>query len=101
MAGRMHRQTRAAAAPGAAAAVGRRLALVLGLAYFAVATALLVWPIYPALGNAIEPRLLGLPWSLTYVLAVIVGNTAVLVILYAGRWIDAGEPELEDGEGEG
>ncbi|MEZ4453729.1 MAG: hypothetical protein R3B09_30015 [Nannocystaceae bacterium] len=70
---------------------GGRLALRLGLAYFAVATASLVWPLYPALGNAIEPRVLGLPWSLVYVLVVIVANTAALMILYGGRWIDAGE----------
>lgn len=75
-----------------------RLALRLSLAYFAVSTALLVWPLYPALGNAIEPRILGLPWSLVYVLAVIIANAATLMILYVGRWIDAGEVDDADSE---
>ncbi len=62
----------------------------LGVAYFVFATALLIWPIFPALGNRIEPRVLGLPFSLVYVLAVIVANTLVLAALYRARVIDTG-----------
>lgn len=53
--------------------------------YFVASTAALVWPIYPALGDAIEPRVLGLPWSLVYVLLVIAANAAVLIALYVAR----------------
>ncbi len=62
-----------------------------GVLYFAFATALLIWPIYPALGNRIEPRVLGLPFSLVYVLGVLVLNTLVLAGLYRARVIDADE----------
>ena len=65
----------------------------LGVAYFALATALLIWPLYPALGNRIEPRVLGLPFSLVYVLGVIVLNTLVFAGLYWARVIDADEGE--------
>ncbi len=67
-----------------------------GVAYFAVATALLIWPLYPALGNRIEPRVFGLPFSLVYVLAVIVANTLVLAALYGARVIDTGTDLDED-----
>ena len=63
--------------------------------FFVASTALLVWPVYPVLGNSIEPRVLGLPWSLVYVLLVIVGNALVLTALYVARSIDA----EEDGRG--
>ncbi|HFE46146.1 MAG TPA: hypothetical protein ENJ18_11745 [Nannocystis exedens] len=69
----------------------------LGVAYFVLATALLVWPIFPALGNRIEPRVLGLPFSLVYVLAVIVANTLVLAALYGARVIDT-DAELDHGK---
>jgi hypothetical protein len=65
--------------------------------YFALSTAFLVWPLYPWLGDRIEPRVLGLPWSLAYVLAVIAANTAVLTGLYLGRVVDAREDGEEDG----
>lgn len=66
----------------------------LALLYFVLATAALVWPIYPAFGNRIEPRVLGLPFSLVWVLAVITANFAVLVVLYRRRLVD--HRELED-----
>jgi hypothetical protein len=59
--------------------------------YFVVSTAALVWPIYPLLGDHIEPRVFGIPWSLAYVIAIIAANTAVLVALYASRAVDADE----------
>lgn len=59
--------------------------------YFVASTAALVWPLYPILGDHIEPRVLGMPWSLTYVIAIIVANTAVLIALYLSRAIDADE----------
>ncbi len=66
-----------------------------GVLYFAFATALLIWPIYPAIGNRIEPRVLGLPFSLVYVLGVLILNTLVLAALYRARVIDADEgPDL-------
>ncbi|NVB37510.1 hypothetical protein G6O69_06675 [Pseudenhygromyxa sp. WMMC2535] len=70
---------------------GTRLALL----YFALSTAALVWPIYPWLGNHIEPRLvLGLPWSLTWVLLVIAANFIALVVLYRLRVVD--DRELDE-----
>ena len=60
--------------------------------FFLATTALLVWPLYPRLGNAIEPRVLGLPWSLVYVLLVIVVNAVALTWLYVARVIDAEDP---------
>ena len=71
----------------------RTRAVRLALAYFAVATAMLVWPVFPLLGNHVEPRLFGLPWSMTYVLGIVVCNFGVLVWLYRRRLID--EPEDE------
>ena len=59
--------------------------------FFLASTALLVWPLYPLLGNTIEPRVLGVPWSLTYVLLVIVVNAVVLTALYVARVIDSAE----------
>lgn len=79
-----------------------RWATRLSLLYFVVATALLVWPIYPWLGNRIEPRLLGLPLSLTWVLGVIAANFVVLVLLYRLRLVDDHEEEgVERGRGAG
>lgn len=52
------------------------------IAYFVVSTVALVAPVYTAVGNHIEPRVLGLPWSLVYVLGVIAANFAVLLWMY-------------------
>ena len=68
-------------------------ALRLSLSYFALSVASLVWPIYPWLGNHIEPRFSGLPFSLLWVLIVIASNFAVLVALYRARAIDVEEEE--------
>lgn len=59
--------------------------------FFIATTALLVWPLYPWLGNAIEPRVLGLPWSLSYVIGVILIDAAALTALYLLRVVDAEE----------
>ena len=59
--------------------------------FFVATTALLVWPLYPWLGDTIEPRVLGLPWSLVYVLLIIVVNAVALTGLYVARVVDAGE----------
>jgi len=64
------------------------------LAYFALSTVVLVAPVYTTFGNRIEPRLLGLPFSLVWVLGVITANCLVLAWLYVGRRID--HAELED-----
>ena len=68
----------------------------LSLLYFALATASLIWPIYPWLGNRIEPRVFGLPWSLAWVLIVIVCNFAALAVLFRLRVID--DREYDDSE---
>lgn len=68
----------------------------LALLYFGLATATLVWPIYPAVANRIEPRVFGLPFSLVWILGVITANFAVLVVLYRMRLIDAGEIENDE-----
>lgn len=56
--------------------------------WFAASTAALVWPVYPWVGNRVEPRVLGLPWSLTWVLLVIAANFLVLLGLYRWRVVD-------------
>lgn len=63
----------------------------ISVAYFSFATASLVWPLFPLVGNHIEPRILGMPWSLTYTLGVVVLNAMVLIALYAARVVDARE----------
>lgn len=63
----------------------------LAVLWFVFSTALLVWPIYPWLGNRVEPRILGLPWSLTWVLLVIAANFVVLLVLYRLRLVDDAE----------
>lgn len=68
--------------------------LWLSLLYFALSVASLVWPIYPAVANRIEPRLLGLPFSLVWILAVIASNFVVLALLYRAGVID----DMEDSE---
>ncbi|NJK31586.1 MAG: hypothetical protein HC927_03740 [Deltaproteobacteria bacterium] len=74
-----------------------RLATRLAVVWFLLATATLVWPIYPAYFDRIEPRVLGLPFSLIWVLIVIVANFAALVLLYALRLVDDREhEELEE-----
>lgn len=64
--------------------------------FFVGTTASVVWPIYPWLGDHVEPRVFGLPWSLVYVLAVIGLNTLVLALLHGSGALDA-EEEPEDG----
>ncbi len=64
--------------------------------YFVIATAMLVAPCYPWLGNTIEPRVLGLPWSMVYVLLVTLANFGVLLGLYLCRAID--DREADRGE---
>ena len=75
----------------------RRWALV-AVGYFLLALFSLIWPVFPAVGNTIEPRVFGVPWSLAYNLLVVVANTGVLVALYLSRSVDAGE--LDDDAGE-
>lgn len=56
--------------------------------YFVFATLMLVWPLFEWLGNHVEPRVLGMPWSMAYVLGIVVLNFFVLVGLYRFRVID-------------
>lgn len=76
--------------------VTRRLVARLAPLFFVGMTALLVWPLYPWLGDTIEPRVLGVPWSLAYIVAVILVDAAALTALYTLRVIDA-EEAPEDG----
>lgn len=73
---------------GTSSTPSSRWASRLAVAYFCLATAALIWPLYPWLGNHIEPRVLGLPFSLVWVLGVITANFGVLVLLYRLRLID-------------
>lgn len=70
----------------------RRRRTLGAVVWFCVSTLLLVAPIFFALGNRIEPRVLGLPFSLVYVLGVVAANFAVLAWLYVTRSVD------DDGE---
>lgn len=80
----------------------RKWAARLAALYFALASACLVSPIYPWLGNRVEPRVFGLPFSLSSILAVILANFVVLNVLYRLELIDARELELEpEAQGEG
>ena len=54
----------------------------LAIAYFVASTVALVAPMYTVVGNRIEPRVFGLPFSLVYVLGVITANLAVLAWIY-------------------
>ena len=67
----------------------------LAVAYFMLSTVFLIAPVYTVLGNRVEPRVLGLPWSLVYVLAVVAANFIVLAILYRLRPADDDEPDEE------
>jgi predicted PurR-regulated permease PerM len=78
--------------PPAKSSAATRLALL----YFGAATAALVWPVYPWLGNRIEPRVMGLPFSLVWILGIIASNFCVLVLLYRLRLID--DLEVEESE---
>lgn len=69
-------------------AARRRLGTRLAVLWFMLSTAALVWPVYPWLGNRVHPRVLGLPWSLTYVLLVIAANFGALLLLYRLRVVD-------------
>lgn len=55
---------------------------------------MLVWPIFPWLGNHVHPRVFGLPWSLVYVLLVVAANAVVLGLLVRFRILD--DREIED-----
>jgi hypothetical protein len=66
--------------------------------WFSLSAALLVWPLYPWLGNHVHPRVFGLPWSLVYVLLVIASNFAALLVLYRLRVVDDREADDEPGD---
>ncbi len=78
-----------------------RLVTPVALLYFVLATATLIWPLYPAFFDRIEPRVFGLPFSLAWILIVIASNFVVVGLLYHLRLVDdrehEGEPESEQG----
>ena len=61
--------------------------------WFVLSAVALIAPVYTTLGNRIEPRVLGLPFSLVYVLIVVAANTLVLAWLYGRRVVDDEEPD--------
>ncbi|MCX4245372.1 hypothetical protein [Paraliomyxa miuraensis] len=73
---------------GSSSSPRRSLGPRLAVLWFLLTTALLVWPIFPWLGNHVHPRVLGLPWSLVWVLGVIALNFGALLLLYRLRVID-------------
>jgi hypothetical protein len=73
-----------------------RARTLLAAAWFVFATLALVAPAWTWWGNRVEPRVFGLPWSLTSILLVVALDFAVLLALYAARWIDAGEAADQD-----
>lgn len=75
-----------------------RLATRLALIWFVFATATLVWPIYPRYFDRIEPRVLGLPFSLAWILIVIVANFVAVALLYALRLVDDREHDEAEHE---
>ena len=60
-------------------------------AYFALATLALIHPAFTWLGDRIEPRFMGLPFSLVYVLGWIGLNSLVLIWMYRARLVAAEE----------
>jgi MFS family permease len=74
----------------------RRRGPLLAVLWFVLSAAMLVWPVYPWLGNHVHPRVLGLPWSLVYVLLVIAANFVALLVLYHLRVVDDREPDVPD-----
>lgn len=73
-----------------------RIGTRVGVAWFVFSVLLLIWPIYPWLGDHVHPRIFGLPWSLTWVLLVIFANFVALLVLYRLRVVD--DRELEPAE---
>ena len=61
--------------------------------WFVASAMLLIWPVFHWIGNHERPFVLGQPWSLTYVLGIVLINFVVLLALYWARWVDAEEPE--------
>jgi hypothetical protein len=75
--------------------VSRRRVIGLSIGWFVLSVALLVSPIYDIAGNHVEPRVVGHPWSLAYILLIVILNVGVLSVLYATRavdWPDDGGP---------
>ena len=48
--------------------------------YCAVTLAAVTWPIYPALGNRVRPLVLGLPFSLAWIVGWVVLTFVVLAL---------------------
>ena len=61
--------------------------------YFVLATLALVHPLFTWFGDSIEPRFMGLPFSLVYVLGVVTLNSVVLTWMYRSRLIGAQDDE--------
>lgn len=60
--------------------------------YFVCSGTCLIWPLHGWLGNTIEPRVLGFPWSFAYVFAVVIANFGVLALAYHRHWVDDAPP---------
>ena len=71
--------------------MSKRAIRIGAVGYFVVSTAFVISPLFDLLGNRVEPRVFGLPWSLVYVLLVVAINFAALAGLYWARVVDAHE----------
>jgi len=56
--------------------------------YLLVCCACLVWPVYDAVGNRIRPLVLGVPFSLVWVVGWVVLTFLALVVYHATRPAD-------------
>jgi amino acid transporter len=58
--------------------------------YVLVCLAAQTWPVYGAFGNSIEPYVLGLPWSLAWVVGWVILTFVALAIYHVTGERDAG-----------
>lgn len=81
----------------------RRRAYRAVLAYFLAVVLAFMWPVYP-LASGIRPRVLGIPFSLAYLVILLLGSFVVLLGLFiweGRRSVPAsgeGPPETDPGE---
>ena len=62
--------------------------------YVAICIAALCWPGYAIFGNSVEPRVLGVPFSLAWVVAWVLLTFVVLAVFhFSGEWSGAYDGE--------
>jgi len=67
--------------------------------FCACAFVALTWPVYPRLGNRIEPRVLGLPFSLAWIVGWTVASLIALVLYERGVSRRSEQSSGPDGDG--